>query len=75
MMPMPIIGMNATILENTEIGEESLIAAGSIARMASRNSPARTSNVELLQFPQYPRRRVLRELWHVLQEFLNTNDG
>lgn len=43
-----IIGMNATILENTEIGEESLIAAGSVVvphtkiprRVLAAGSPA-----------------------------------
>jgi len=43
-----IIGINATILENTEIGEESLIAAGSVvvphtkipARVLAAGSPA-----------------------------------
>jgi carbonic anhydrase/acetyltransferase-like protein (isoleucine patch superfamily) len=44
-----IIGMNATLLENTEIGEESLIAAGSVvvphtkipARVLAAGSPAK----------------------------------
>ncbi len=44
-----IIGMNVTVLENTEIGEESLVAAGSVvvphtkipARVLAAGSPAR----------------------------------
>lgn len=44
-----IIGMNVTVLENTEIGEESLIAAGSVvvphtkipARVLAAGSPAK----------------------------------
>jgi carbonic anhydrase/acetyltransferase-like protein (isoleucine patch superfamily) len=44
-----IIGMNATLLENTEIGEESLIAAGSVVvphtkippRVLAAGSPAK----------------------------------
>lgn len=46
--PRAIIGMNVTVLENTEIGEESLIAAGSVVvphtkippRVLAAGSPA-----------------------------------